>query len=854
MKKKVSEMFIDLLRQKKAAISLSLICFMILSALVGTHAAWAGTVPGGGGGGVVTTFNGTLDTDHSYIKATMPYPYTTVYTSGFSAGTAATNTRNYYLQPFTPTVSGNYDIELTAASLMGKQPNNLSNNQLYATDDTFLFLYAGSFDPLHPLDHLVAGHDDISGSNKRSKLPGMNLEANKTYSIVLTSYYREATGSLTFTVTGPGELQRFTPSADLNSLTFSQGTLAGPFDSGTTSYTSSVANSVYSVSVTAATYQSASTMQVSVNGAVYAPLTSGIASGDLALNIGANTINVQVTALDGTTVKTYTIIVTRELSDNADLKALALSQGTLSPAFARGTTSYSSSVANSVYSVAVTAAVYNNASTMHVRVNGGAYAPLANGSTSGDLALNVGTNTIDVEATAQNGTTKKVYTIVVVRNGVSSSSSSSSSSSAAPSNNGLDIIVNGKVQDQIATGTATNENGKTVLTATVDAAKLTTRLDQESQRSSIVIPVTQSADKVTVLLTGDAVKAMENKQAVLEVQTGNGNYKLPAAQMVIDRLSAQLGEKVKLSDIVIHVEIAKSDTSKAQIMNNTAAKGHFSVVVPPVEFTVTATFNGKTVAVDQFSSYVTREIPLPSGVDPSKVTTAVVLGEDGSTRHVPSYVKTRDGKSYAVVNSLTNSLYSLIWNSATFADVEGHWSKNAVNDMASRMVINGVDASHFNPDSAINRAEFAAIIVRALGLSDNGKTAAFVDVKSSDWYLGAVAKAQEFKLIDGYEDGTFRPLKTITHEEAMVIIARAMNIAGLETGISQPEADNLLSGFADGATVSGWAKQATAATVKHQLVEGSNIGLQPSSEITRAETAVIVQRMLAKARLINVKP
>ncbi|MNP39834.1 Endo-1,4-beta-xylanase A precursor [compost metagenome] len=170
------------------------------------------------------------------------------------------------------------------------------------------------------------------------------------------------------------------------------------------------------------------------------------------------------------------------------------------------------------------------------------------------------------------------------------------------------------------------------------------------------------------------------------------------------------------------------------------------------------------------------------------------------------------------------------------------------------MVINGVDDSHFKPDSAITRAEFAAIVVRALGLADNGKTEAFADVQSSDWYMGAVAKAQEYKIIDGYEDGTFRPLNTITREEAMTMIARAMKITGLETEISQTEAERLLSGFSDAANVSEWAKQATAATVKYQLVEGSNIGLQPSSKITRAEAAVIVQRMLTKANLINVKP
>jgi hypothetical protein len=82
---------------------------------------------------------------------------------------------------------------------------------------------------------------------------------------------------------------------------------------------------------------------------------------------------------------------------------------------------------------------------------------------------------------------------------------------------------------------------------------------------------------VAAVLTGEAVKAMENKQAVLEVQTVNGNYRLPAAEMAIDRVSALLGEQVKLSDIVIHVGIAKSDAAKLQLLESSADKGSFTL-------------------------------------------------------------------------------------------------------------------------------------------------------------------------------------------------------------------------------------------------------------------------------------
>ena len=69
------------------------------------------------------------------------------------------------------------------------------------------------------------------------------------------------------------------------------------------------------------------TMQVRINGGSYSSIVSGASSAPLALNVGANLIEVRVTAQDGATVKTYTLTVTRAPSSNANLSALALSAG-----------------------------------------------------------------------------------------------------------------------------------------------------------------------------------------------------------------------------------------------------------------------------------------------------------------------------------------------------------------------------------------------------------------------------------------------------------------------------------------------------------------------------------------------
>ncbi|SFL00954.1 hypothetical protein SAMN03159341_102701 [Paenibacillus sp. 1_12] len=103
------------------------------------------------------------------------------------------------------------------------------------------------------------------------------------------------------------------------------------------------------------------------------------------------------------------------------------------------------------------------------------------------------------------------------------------------------ILVEGKELEQIAVSAVSKEGERTVFSVTLDAFQLDAQLTKVGNKPEIVIPVTASADKVTLILTGDAVKSLENKQAVLTIQTPNGNYKLPAPEISIDPLSKQLG-------------------------------------------------------------------------------------------------------------------------------------------------------------------------------------------------------------------------------------------------------------------------------------------------------------------------
>jgi uncharacterized repeat protein (TIGR02543 family) len=414
---------------------------------------------------------------------------------------------------------------------------------------------------------------------------------------------------------------------------------------------------------------------------------------------------------------------------------------------------------------------------------------------------------------------------------------------------GVEIFIDGVKQD-MAKSKQEIVNGQTVTTVIVDTDKVTAKLEKENNKL-VTIPVT-GGQVVIGQLTGNLVKTMESKDVQVQIVTDQATYTLPASLIQIDSISAQLGTNVALKDITINIQIASSTSSTADKVQSAADKSNVSVVVKPVEFEITATYNGKTVPISSFSSYVERMIAIPAGVDPAKVTTGVVLRPDGTLYHVPTVVKQQNGKYYAFVNSLTNSTYSVIFNQREFSDVNSHWAKADVNDLASRMVVQGVTDTEFRPDASITRAEFAAIVLNGLGIQPAAATGKFSDVNATkDWYAGIVQASVDYNLMSGYEDGTFHPTQAITRQEAITVLARALSIAKLNATLSDAEASQILSAYADGGQVAGWAKTSVASAISKNLVNGRGDKLEPSSSLTRAETAALVHRLLQTAGLIN---
>jgi len=179
-----------------------------------------------------------------------------------------------------------------------------------------------------------------------------------------------------------------------------------------------VANSVSSITVTPTRNQANAT--ITVNGT---SVISGSASSAIALNVGANTITVIITAQDGTTQQTYTFTVTRaaaaSLSSDASLSGLELRNSSdslvsFSPTFASNVKNYTASLSNSSTGIRIT--LTRGQSDASITVNGlPTFDPYFSINSRWISNLNVGANTLTVLVTAQDGTTTSTYTVTVTR-------------------------------------------------------------------------------------------------------------------------------------------------------------------------------------------------------------------------------------------------------------------------------------------------------------------------------------------------------------------------------------------------------------------------------------------------------
>ena len=172
-----------------------------------------------------------------------------------------------------------------------------------------------------------------------------------------------------------------------------------------------------------------------------------------------------------------------------------------------------------------------------------------------------------------------------------------------------------------------------------------------------------------------------------------------------------------------------------------------------------------------------------------------------------------------------------------FANVKAvQWYDEAVAYVYNNGIMKGSDNGGFAPNQSTTRGQIATMLYRLENEPAAGAVN-FTDVKPGQWYAPAVAWAAEQKIVFGYANGAFGPEDNVTREQLAAILYRYAEAKQYDV-----TAKKALTGFSDGAAVSGWAAEAMQWAVGSGLLNGSDGALNPQGYATRAEIAAILMR------------
>lgn len=258
---------------------------------------------------------------------------------------------------------------------------------------------------------------------------------------------------------------------------------------------------------------------------------------------------------------------------------------------------------------------------------------------------------------------------------------------------------------------------------------------------------------------------------------------------------------------------------------------------PMYDFHLSITASGSSAQeLAKFDTPITITMNASEGADPN-ITGIYYLAPDGGLEYIPGTWK--DGKITAQITHF--SQYAVLKIMKRFQDVtDAHWAYTVVSSLAAKQIVAGTADGSFEPNREVTRAEFAAMLARALKLEPRNTTS-FTDVSPDAWYADAVMAGYEAGILTGSDKGLFKPHEKITRQEMAVMVIRAYE---MRQGSAAPAAQGL-GIYKDEELISPWALPAVQAAYNLGLIKGQGqLYLAPRSMLSRAEAAQIVERLL----------
>ena len=665
---------------------------------------------------------------------------------------------------------------------------------------------------------------------------------------------------------GTGSSEAALSTLTLNDAQTGAGIPAPSFTGADTSYTVYVGNGVDRVTVTPGASQVGSGIQV--NGQA---VHNGQASAPIQLAVGENRIPIIVTAPDGATEQDYTLVVMREPSDNARLQSLGIATdgAELLAGFNPQTGNYKVLVPYATDELKLLPIPEQADAT--IRING-------QSATSGMVSLPYTKNaqTIAIEVTAQDGDTKLIYTVGVLRQQTAPGQSPTLVSlEASPKLDGEFTPYKFKYDTVSET-----RNSKVSIVATASDPSVTVTVQEVTQQGGGTFTPSIAVGENTIIVNVESADHKASQTYSVHVtrgSSGSSTSSPPSATTENVRQSTVTGGA---GDWVVQIPIVRTvaadgtttdtvklDANKAKDIVAKAKQGKTTVARiqvtdlpgdPADERFVSLSAQALTLLSD---SGLSLQIELPEGVIELRSDELKQLGRNGTDayfRIVPivaaserKALDTRVLKAELIVQAADGRPVSLIGHSVK---IETNYSgyktevlfrleglklpadKAAADKLLSelRAYIEHSDGEKKLVQGAIRYNADGSAVGFAIEV-DKFSTFTIVRIAADENDAAAGTLAA---YLSGYPDGTFRPSQSIKRAEFAAILHR-LGLKGADAS-----AAGRAAGYKD-VEANHWAAEAIADMQRSGLIRGDNRGrFRPESVVTRAEMASIVARLL----------
>lgn len=341
----------------------------------------------------------------------------------------------------------------------------------------------------------------------------------------------------------------------------------------------------------------------------------------------------------------------------------------------------------------------------------------------------------------------------------------------------------------------------------------------------------ESGDKEILLplQAGDLLgsKALELKREGLVVR-------LPSSLLSsLQKLVPTGQEKNAVISLMLQeIEEQTADTMSFKAASSVKAKIKRGSKMYDIQLTVKMS-DGTRFKPEVFASPISLGLALEAGIN-AKLAGAYRVASDGELKYIGG--KAGNGLLTAKLNQ--PGIYAVWEYDKSFSDLAGHWAEQAVKELAAKHIVNGTSESMFSPQQQLTRAQFAAMLVRALHLEADHNTAVFRDVDSTAWYASAVAAASQHGLVNGKGNGMFAPNEVVTRQEMAAMLLRAYGGNETAAKASAPK---------DQEQISAWAVEMVEEALSLGLMKGRTDGsFAPKGATTRAESAQAILNLLSK--------